>query len=67
MDVFGFMIGIKVERVGIIRYGVKLIVVMSLVIVFKIFVVMCKVYGVGFYVMVGLVFELDCCFVLFIV
>lgn len=67
VDVLGFMIGIKVECVGIICYGVKMIFVMSEVIVLKIFIVVCKVYGVGLYVMVGLVFELDCCLVLLIV
>lgn len=52
---------------GIIRYGVKMILVMLEVIVLKFFVIVWKVYGVGLYVMVGFVFELDCCLVFLIV
>ncbi|MGJ3206472.1 acyl-CoA carboxylase subunit beta [Geobacillus thermoleovorans] len=60
-DVPGFMIGTKVERVGIIRHGAKMIAAMSEATVPKISVIVRKAYGAGLYAMAGPAFEPDCC------
>lgn len=63
-DVPGFMIGTKVERVGIIRHGAKMIFAMSEATVPKISVIVRKAYGAGLYAMAGPAFEPDCCLAL---
>ncbi|MEW5321733.1 acyl-CoA carboxylase subunit beta [Geobacillus thermoleovorans] len=63
-DVPGFMIGTKVERVGIIRHGAKMIAAMSEATVPKISVIVRKAYGAGLYAMAGPAFEPDCCLAL---
>lgn len=63
-DVPGFMIGTKVERVGIIRHGAKMISAMSEATVPKISVIVRKAYGAGLYAMAGPAFEPDCCLAL---
>ncbi|HVE24354.1 MAG TPA: acyl-CoA carboxylase subunit beta [Sporichthya sp.] len=50
-DVPGFMVGVAVERAGIIRHGAKLITAMSSAEVPKISVVLRKTYAAGFYAM----------------
>ncbi|SDH55315.1 Acetyl-CoA carboxylase, carboxyltransferase component [Alteribacillus persepolensis] len=59
-DVPGFMIGTKVEKMGIIRHGAKMIAAMSEATVPKISVVVRKAYGAGLYAMAGPAFEPDC-------
>lgn len=59
MDVPGFMIGTKVERMGIIRHGAKMLSMMSEATVPKISVVVRKAYGAGLYAMAGPAFEPD--------
>ncbi|MBA3742479.1 MAG: acyl-CoA carboxylase subunit beta [Sporichthya sp.] len=56
-DVPGFMVGVQVERQGIIRHGAKLIVAMSSAEVPKISVVLRKTYAAGFYAMCAPGFE----------
>lgn len=63
-DVPGFMIGTKVERMGIIRHGAKMIAAMSEATVPKISVIVRKAYGAGLYAMAGPAFEPDCCLAL---
>jgi acetyl-CoA carboxylase carboxyltransferase component len=50
-DVPGFMVGVAVERAGIIRHGAKLITAMASAEVPKISVVLRKTYAAGFYAM----------------
>jgi acetyl-CoA carboxylase carboxyltransferase component len=50
-DVPGFMVGVAVERAGIIRHGAKMIVAMSSAEVPRIGVVLRKAYAAGFYAM----------------
>src|SRR5687768_3990910 len=50
-DVPGFMVGVVVERQGIIRHGAKMIAAMSSAEVPKISVVLRKAYAAGFYAM----------------
>ncbi|MFA8439039.1 acyl-CoA carboxylase subunit beta [Pueribacillus sp. YX66] len=64
VDVPGFMIGTKVERVGIIRHGAKMISAISEATVPKISVIVRKAYGAGLYAMAGPAFEPDCCLAL---
>ena len=59
MDVPGFMIGTKVERMGIIRHGAKMLSMMSEATVPKISVIVRKAYGAGLYAMAGPAFEPD--------
>lgn len=59
MDVPGFMIGTKVERMGIIRHGAKMLAMMSEATVPKISVIVRKAYGAGLYAMAGPAFEPD--------
>ena len=56
-DVPGFMVGVAVERAGIIRHGAKLITAMSSAEVPKISVVLRKTYAAGFYAMCAPGFE----------
>jgi acetyl-CoA carboxylase carboxyltransferase component len=58
-DVPGFMIGVEVERQGIIRHGAKLITAVSEATVPKICVIVRKAYGAGLYAMAGPGFEPD--------
>ena len=58
-DVPGFMIGIEVERQGIIRHGAKMITAVSEATVPKVCVVVRKAYGAGLYAMAGPGFEPD--------
>lgn len=58
-DVPGFMIGTKVERLGIIRHGAKMLSAMSEATVPKISVIVRKAYGAGLYAMAGPAFEPD--------
>ena len=50
-DVPGFMVGVAVERAGIIRHGAKMIVAMSSAEVPRISVVLRKAYAAGYYAM----------------
>lgn len=52
VDVLGFLLGIGQEYGGVIKYGVKLLFVYGEVIVFKVIVIICKVYGGVYDVMV---------------
>jgi methylmalonyl-CoA decarboxylase subunit alpha len=63
-DVPGFMIGVKVERQGIIRAGAKMIAAVSEATVPKISVIVRKAYGAGLYAMCGPAFEPDACLAL---
>jgi acetyl-CoA carboxylase carboxyltransferase component len=63
-DVPGFMIGVAVEREGIIRHGAKMITAVSEATVPKISVIVRKAYGAGLYAMAGPAFEPDCCIAL---
>lgn len=56
-DVPGFMIGVGVERQGIIRHGAKMITAVSEATVPKISVIVRKAYGAGLYAMAGPAFE----------
>lgn len=56
-DVPGFMVGVEVERAGIIRHGAKMIAAMSSADVPKITVVLRKAYAAGFYAMCAPGFE----------
>jgi acetyl-CoA carboxylase carboxyltransferase component len=56
-DVPGFMVGVEVERQGIIRHGAKLIAAMSSAEVPKYTVVLRKAYAAGFYAMCAPGFE----------
>ncbi|POB09551.1 acyl-CoA carboxylase subunit beta [Sulfobacillus sp. hq2] len=58
-DVPGFMIGTKVERMGIIRHGAKMIAAVSEATVPKISVIVRKAYGAGLYAMAGPAFGAD--------
>ncbi len=58
-DVSGFMVGMKVERAGIIRHGAKMIFATSQATVPKISVTVRKCYGAGLYAMCGPAFEPD--------
>jgi acetyl-CoA carboxylase carboxyltransferase component len=58
-DVPGFMIGIDVERRGIIRHGAKMISAVSEATVPKISVIVRKAYGAGLYAMAGPAFDSD--------
>ncbi len=50
-DVPGFMVGVEVERAGIIRHGAKMIAAMSSAEVPKVTVVLRKAYAAGYYAM----------------
>jgi acetyl-CoA carboxylase carboxyltransferase component len=50
-DVPGFMVGVEVERAGIIRHGAKMVVAMSSAEVPKLTVVLRKAYAAGYYAM----------------
>jgi acetyl-CoA carboxylase carboxyltransferase component len=63
-DVPGFMVGVAVERQGIIRHGAKMISAVSEATVPKISVIVRKAYGAGLYAMAGPAFEPDCCIAL---
>jgi acetyl-CoA carboxylase carboxyltransferase component len=63
-DVPGFMIGTKVERMGIIRAGAKMIAAVSEATVPKLSVIVRKAYGAGLYAMCGPAFEPDACIAL---
>jgi acetyl-CoA carboxylase carboxyltransferase component len=63
-DVPGFMIGMQVERQGIIRHGAKMISAVSEATVPKISVIVRKAYGAGLYAMSGPAFDPDCCLAL---
>jgi acetyl-CoA carboxylase carboxyltransferase component len=63
-DVPGFMIGIEVEREGIIRHGAKMISAVSEATVPKVSVIVRKAYGAGLYAMAGPAFEPDGCIAL---
>ena len=56
-DVPGFMVGVEVERQGIIRHGAKMIAAMSSAEVPKISVVVRKAYAAGYYAMCAPGFE----------
>jgi acetyl-CoA carboxylase carboxyltransferase component len=56
-DVPGFMVGVAVERQGIIRHGAKMVAAMSSADVPKITVVLRKAYAAGFYAMCAPGFE----------
>ena len=56
-DVPGFMVGVAVERQGIIRHGAKMITAMSSAEVPKFAVVLRKAYAAGFYAMCAPGFE----------
>ncbi|MGH3068710.1 MAG: acyl-CoA carboxylase subunit beta [Streptosporangiaceae bacterium] len=56
-DVPGFMVGVAVERQGIIRHGAKMITAMSCAAVPKFTVVLRKAYAAGFYAMCAPGFE----------
>lgn len=56
-DVPGFMVGVEVERQGIIRHGAKMIVAMASAEVPKYTVVLRKAYAAGFYAMCAPGFE----------
>jgi acetyl-CoA carboxylase carboxyltransferase component len=56
-DVPGFMVGVAVERAGIIRHGAKMIAAMASAEVPKITVVLRKAYAAGFYAMCAPGFE----------
>ncbi len=58
-DVPGFMVGVAVEKQGIIRHGAKMITAISEATVPKICVVVRKAYGAGLYAMAGPGFEPD--------
>ncbi len=58
-DVPGFMVGSKVEHMGIIRHGAKFLHAMSAATVPKITVIVRKAYGAGYYVMCGRAYEPD--------
>lgn len=58
-DVPGFMVGVAVERQGIIRHGAKMITAVSEATVPKICVIVRKAYGAGLYAMAGPGFEPD--------
>lgn len=59
MDVPGFMVGSKVEQLGIIRHGAKMLYQVASATVPKITVVVRKAYGAGYYVMNGRAYEPD--------
>jgi len=63
-DVPGFMIGVHVEREGIIRHGAKMITAVSEATVPKISVIVRKAYGAGLYAMAGPAFEPEACIAL---
>jgi acetyl-CoA carboxylase carboxyltransferase component len=63
-DVPGFMIGVQVERQGIIRAGAKMILAMSEATVPRVSVVVRKAYGAGLYAMCGPGFSPDACLAL---
>ena len=63
-DVPGFMIGVAVERQGIIRAGAKMISAVSEATVPTISVIVRKCYGAGLYAMCGPAFEPDVCIAL---
>lgn len=56
-DVPGFMVGVAVERAGIIRHGAKMITAMASAEVPKITIVLRKAYAAGFYAMCAPGFE----------
>jgi acetyl-CoA carboxylase carboxyltransferase component len=56
-DVPGFMVGVAVERAGIIRHGAKMVTAMASAEVPKITVVLRKAYAAGFYAMCAPGFE----------
>lgn len=58
-DVPGFIIGSRVEKLGIIRHGAKMLFAVSEATVPKITVVLRKAYGAGYYVMCGKHYEPD--------
>jgi propionyl-CoA carboxylase beta subunit len=58
-DVPGFMIGVAVERQGIIRHGAKMITAVAEATVPKVCVIVRKAYGAGLYAMAGPGFEPD--------
>jgi acetyl-CoA carboxylase carboxyltransferase component len=63
-DVPGFMIGLEVERLGIIRHGAKMITAVSEANVPQISVLVRKAYGAGLYAMDGPGFMPDVCIAL---
>ena len=58
-DVPGFIVGSAVEKQGIIRHGAKMLFAVSEATVPKIWVVLRKSYGAGYFVMNGLAYEAD--------
>ncbi len=58
-DVPGFMVGVAVERQGIIRHGARMITAVSEATVPKICVIVRKAYGAGLYAMAGPSFDPD--------
>jgi len=58
-DTPGFMVGSKVEHMGIIRHGAKMLHAMSAATVPKLTVVVRKAYGAGYFVMCGRAYEPD--------
>ncbi len=63
-DVPGFMVGVAVERQGIIRHGAKMISAVSEATVPKLSVIVRKAYGAGLYAMAGPAFDPDACIAL---
>ncbi len=58
-DTPGFMVGSKVEHMGIIRHGARMLHAMSAATVPKLTVVVRKAYGAGYFVMCGRAYEPD--------
>lgn len=58
-DVPGFIVGSRVEKLGIIRHGAKMLYAVSEATVPKITIVLRKAYGAGYYVMCGKPYEPD--------
>jgi acetyl-CoA carboxylase carboxyltransferase component len=59
VDVPGFMVGSKVEQMGIIRHGAKMLFATAHASVPKITVIVRRAYGAGYYVMCGKHYEPD--------
>ncbi len=58
-DVPGFLVGSRVERMGIIRHGAKMLFAVSRATVPKLTVIVRKAYGAGYFVMCGRAYEPD--------
>ncbi len=58
-DVPGFIIGSRVEKLGIIRHGAKMLFAVSEATVPKVTVILRKAYGAGYFVMCGKQYEPD--------